>query len=177
MLGGLMVVLVGLGLVLLRIQAPERWPRRVARFVPVAIPAGMAVYYVGGIAFAASEAHKVVDGQSFGAAVSGLEPWAALVLVPAALAVLAGFGAYAFAAWRLTGRYRAAGRRLLKAAPAAYTGAIPRRVRRRKPAAIAGYELPMGLLGFPGVGWLFAGFPFTATILLILGPALAWAAI
>ena len=35
----------------------------------------------------------------------------------------------------------------------------------------------MGLLGFPGVGWLFAGFPFTATILLLAGPGVAWALI
>ena len=35
----------------------------------------------------------------------------------------------------------------------------------------------MGLLGFPGVGWLFAGFPLTATMLLLAGPAIAWAAI
>src|SRR5205085_674157 len=37
--------------------------------------------------------------------------------------------------------------------------------------------LPLGLMGFPGVGWLFAGFPFTASILLCAGPALAWAVI
>jgi hypothetical protein len=35
----------------------------------------------------------------------------------------------------------------------------------------------MGLLGFPGVGWLFAGFPVAALVLLTAGPALAWAAI
>ena len=35
----------------------------------------------------------------------------------------------------------------------------------------------MGLLGFPGVGWLFAGFPIAALVLLIVGPALAWAVI
>ena len=46
-----------------------------------------------------------------------------------------------------------------------------------QPAVLAGYELPVGLLGFPGVGWLFAGFPFTASILLLAGPALAWAVI
>jgi hypothetical protein len=137
----------------------------------------MAVYYAAGIAFAIVEAHDVANGQSFGAAVSSLEPWPALVLVPAALAVLIGFGAYAGAAWRMTRGYRAAGRLLMKRAPAIYTGKIPRRVRRRKPATMAGYEIPMGLLGFPGVGWLFAGFPFAATILLIAGPALAWAAI
>jgi hypothetical protein len=39
------------------------------------------------------------------------------------------------------------------------------------------YEVPMALLGFPGVGWLFAGFPVLGTILLLVGPAIAWAAI
>jgi hypothetical protein len=177
MLGGLMVVLMGLAFALLRLEAPERWPPRVVRIVPVAVPLGMAVYYGAGIAFAAVEAHQVGRGRGFGAAVAGLEPWAALVLVPAALAVLAGFGAFALAVWRMTAAYRAKAVARFRAAPAAYTGTIPRRVRRRRPAALAGYEMPMGLLGFPGVGWLFAGFPFTATILLIAGPALAWAAI
>jgi hypothetical protein len=35
----------------------------------------------------------------------------------------------------------------------------------------------MGLLGFPGVGWLFAGYPLAASALLLIGPAIAWAAI
>src|SRR3954453_3380365 len=177
MLGGLMVILIGLALALLRTQAGDSWPSSRVRFAPRAIAAGMAVYYAAGIAFAAVEAHDVTAGHSFGAAVHSLEPWPALVLVPAALAVLAGFWAYASAAWRMTPGYRALSRQLLKRAPAAYTGTIPRRVRRRKPAALAAYEVPMGLLGFPGVGWLFAGFPFAATIILIVGPALAWAAI
>jgi hypothetical protein len=177
MLGGLMVILVGLALALLRRQARGGWPVGAVRTVAIAVPAGMAVYYVAGIAFAAVEARQVADGQGFGRAVGSLEPWPAVVLVPAALAVLAGFGAFARAAWRMTAGYRESSRVLLKRAPAAYTGKIPRRVRRQKPAALAGYEVPMGLLGFPGVGWLFAGFPFTATILLIVGPALAWAAI
>ena len=33
----------------------------------------------------------------------------------------------------------------------------------------------MGVLGFPGVGWLFAGFPLQASVLLCAGPAFAWA--
>ena len=45
------------------------------------------------------------------------------------------------------------------------------------PAAVAAYEVPMGLLGFPGVGWLFAGYPLVGTALLLVGPAIAWAAI
>ncbi|MEA2361018.1 MAG: hypothetical protein QOD71_163 [Thermoleophilaceae bacterium] len=177
MLGGLMVILVGLALALVREHAGVPWPRRAARVVPFAVGGGMAVYYAAGIVFAALEADQVSHGLSFGAAVARLEPWEALVLVPAALGVLGGFSAYASATWSMTAGYRKAGRRRLNAAPAAYTGSIPRRVRRLKPAALAGYEIPMGVLGFPGVGWLFAGFPFTATILLIVGPALAWAVI
>jgi hypothetical protein len=135
----------------------------------------MAVYYAGGIAFSAVEARAVSGGGSFAAAVGRLEPWSALVLVPAACAVLAGFAGFLHAAWRGTALERAQGRRALAALPAAYSGRIPARVRRRSPAALAGYELPMGLLGFPGVGWLFAGFPLPATVLLLGGPAFAWA--
>ncbi len=62
-------------------------------------------------------------------------------------------------------------------ATAVYAGRVPKRVQRRSPAALAGYELPMALLGFPGIGWLFAGFPFAAAFLLLVGPVLAWAVI
>src|SRR5438093_1142956 len=110
-------------------------------------------------------------------AVTAVEPWQAFVLVPAACAVLIGFSAYARAAWRMTSAQRAAAREALRTTPARYTGKIPRRVRRRSPAALAGYELPLAVMGFPGVGWLFAGFPFTASILLLVGPAAAWAVV
>jgi len=168
MLAGLMVVLVGLALVTLGGRA---------RVVVTAVPAGMAVYYAGGLAFSAVEAHRVAAGRSFADSVRVLEPWQALVLVPAALAVLVGFFAFARAVWRLTEQQRAEGRAAIAAAPGLYTGKIPKRVRRRSPAALAAYELPLGLMGFPGMGWLFAGFPFTASILLCAGPALAWAVI
>jgi len=174
MLGGLMVILVGLALGLLR-DAGGAWRDRPVRVALVAVPAGVGAYYAAGIAFSAAEAHDVANGSTFGAAVRSLEPWEALVLVPAAAAVLTGFAAYAHATWRLTARQRREGRAELAAAPARYTGKIPNRVRRRSPAALAGYELPLGVLGFPGVGWLFAGFPFTASVLLLAGPAFAWA--
>ena len=116
-------------------------------------------------------------GASFHDAVARLEPWTALVLVPVALAVLAGFSSYAISAWRMTAAQRLAGAKAIIEAPEVFTGRIPRRVRGRSPAAIAGYELPMALLGFPGIGWLFAGFSFTASVLLLAGPALTWAVI
>ena len=77
----------------------------------------------------------------------------------------------------MTALRRAEGREALRRAPGDYTGRIPNRVRRRSPAALAAYELPLGVMGFPGVGWLFAGFPFTASILLLGGPAFTWAVI
>src|SRR4029079_683392 len=134
-------------------------------------------YYVFGVAFSALEADRVAAGASYASAVSGLEPWGAAVTVPAALVVLAGFWSYSRLAVSMTARQRDEGRRAIAALPGRYTGTIPMRVRRRSPAALAAYELPLGLMGFPGVGWLFAGFPLTASILLMVGPAITWAAI
>jgi hypothetical protein len=176
MLGGLMVILVGVALTLLTRLGARARPG-LARATLVGVVGGTAVYYAAGMTFSALEAHEVSDGRTFATAVAGLEPWQALILVPAAFAVLCGFGAYAGACWSMTARQRRAGRRAVAAAPAVYAGRIPRRVRRRSPAALAGYELPMALLGFPGIGWLFAGFPFVAAILLLAGPVLAWAVV
>src|SRR5881275_1484731 len=176
MLGGLMVLLIGIVFAALR-GAGAELPLRRARFVVAAVGAGVGVYYVSGVAFSAVEAHRVAAGASYASAVSGLEPWQALVAVPAALVVLAGFWSYSRTAVSMTARQRDEGRRAIAELPGRYTGRIPRRVRRRSPAALAGYELPLGLMGFPGVGWLFAGFPFTASILLMAGPVLAWAVI
>jgi hypothetical protein len=176
MLGGLMVILVGVALALLAELGARSRPR-LARTALIGVAAGTAVYYAAGIVFSALEAHEVANGRTFAAAVAGLEPWPALLLAPAALAMLGGFGAYAVASWSMSARQRRAGRRALAAAPAVYAGRVPKRVRRRSPAALAGYELPMALMGFPGVGWLFAGFPFVAAMLLLVGPVLAWAVI
>jgi cytochrome c oxidase cbb3-type subunit 1 len=176
MLGGLLAMLIGLALALLARLGGE--PVVKAERVAVAcIAVGVATYYGAGIETSVAEAHDVAGGATFHEAVARLEPWAALLLVPAALAVLAGFGAYAVSAWKMTARQRLAGAKTIIEAPEVFTGRIPRRVRRRSPAAIAGYELPMALLGFPGVGWLFAGFSFTASVLLLSGPAITWAVI
>jgi hypothetical protein len=176
MLGGLMLLLAGLALGALELLGARR-PARRTTLVLALVPLGVGVYYAAGVAFSAAEAHSVAAGRTFAAAVSALEPWQSLVLVPAALVTLAGFTAFAAAVWPMTARQRAAGRVALAAAPRVYSGKIPKRVARRSPAALAGYELPLGLMGFPGVGWLFAGFPLTASILLMVGPALTWAVI
>jgi hypothetical protein len=166
MLAGLMVLLIGAALTLLR---------RPARRPVALVPVGMGIYYTAGIAFSVVEIHRMEHGVEFDTAVRSLEPWSALVLVPAALVVLAGFVSFARATWRGTARERAAGRATIAAAPEVFAGRIPARARRLSPAKLAAYELPMGVLGFPGVGWLFAGFPLQASVLLCGGPALAWA--
>ena len=176
MLGGLMLLLAGLALGALELLGARR-PERRTRLVLTLVPLGIGAYYAAGVAFSAVEAHRIAAGHTFAAAVSALEPWESLVLVPAALIVLAGFTAFAAAIWPMTARQRTAGRVAFAAAPHVYSGKIPKRVARRSPAAMAGYELPLGLMGFPGVGWLFAGFPLTASILLMAGPALTWAVI
>jgi hypothetical protein len=176
MLGGLMMMLIGTTLAVL--LALGGAPRPTAtRLAARAIPAGVGVYYAAGIAFSAVEAHRVARGSSFSAAVGALEPWTVLVLVPAAAVAGAGFAAFAHAAWTMTAAQRGASRQALAALPHAYAGRIPLRVRRRRPASVAAYELPLGVLGFPGLGWLFGGFPVTGSVLLLCGPPVAWAVI
>jgi hypothetical protein len=183
MLGGLMVLLVGAALALLvLVGAPRdlvaqshKVGARASTTALAGIAGGVALYYASGIVFSGLEAHAVAGGRTYGAAVSRFEPWAALVLVPAALAILAGFAAYARAVWALTASQRRDARRALAGLPRRFSGPVPKRVRRRSPASVAVWELPLGVMGFPGLGWLFAGFPLTASVLLLAGPALAWA--
>jgi hypothetical protein len=176
MLGGLLAMLIGLTLALLAQLggAPVLWAERAAL---AGVGLGVATYYGVGIETSVAEAHDVAGGATFHDAVARLEPWLALLLVPAALAVLAGFGSFAVSTWRMTALQRRAGAQAIVSAPEVFTGRVPRRVRKRSPAALAGYELPMALLGFPGIGWLFAGFSLTASVLLLAGPALTWAVI
>jgi hypothetical protein len=176
MLGGLLAMLVGLALALLAQLGGRRAPRA-ERVALAGIAVGVATYYGVGLETSVVEAHDVAGGATFHDAVSRLQPWAALLLVPAALAVLTGFGSFAVSAWRMTARQRRAGAQAIIEAPAVFTGRIPRRVRGRSPAVLSGYELSMGLLGFPGIGWLFAGFSFTASVLLLCCPAITWAVI
>ena len=110
MLGGLLVMLVGLTLALLAQLGGER-VLRAERIALVGVALGVATYYAVGIETSAVEAHDVAGGATFHAAVTRLEPWVALLLVPAALAVLTGFSAYAVSAWRMTARQRLAGTR------------------------------------------------------------------
>src|SRR5437764_2772336 len=176
MLAGLMVLLIGVALTAIDpAESAVSYGR--ARRMALLIGAGVGAYYASGIVISAVEAHAVAGGRTYESAVTSLEPWAALVAVPAALVVLTGFILYARAAFAATRVERAAGKQALVTLPTRYAGKLPNRVRRRSPAALAGYELPLGLMGFPGVGWLFAGFPFTASILLMAGPAIAWAVI
>jgi cytochrome c oxidase cbb3-type subunit 1 len=176
MLGGLLTMLIGVTLALLA-QLGGSPVARAERAALLGIGFGVATYYGVGLETSIVEAHDVSRGATFHDAVARLEPWSALLLVPAALAVLTGFSCFAVSAWRMTARQRRAGAEAIVAAPEMFTGRIPRRVRRRSPAALAGYELPMALLGFPGIGWLFAGFSFTASVLLLAGPAVTWAVI
>ncbi len=176
MIGGLMVLLLGLSLAVL-VELGGAWRPKRVRLAVAGVGVGMACYYGAGIAFAAFEAHRITGGGTFAGAVSAAEPWQGLLLVPAALAVCTGFVAYAAAVWPMTAKQRDEGLAAIANAPAAFTGKVPLRVVRRGPAATAAYELPLGLLGFPGLGWLFAGFPFTASILLLTGPALTWAVV
>ena len=83
MLGGLLAMLIGLTLALLAQLGGARvvWAERAAL---AGIGLGVATYYGVGIETSIVEAHDVARGATFHDAVARLEPWAALLLVPAA---------------------------------------------------------------------------------------------
>ena len=99
------------------------------------------------------------------------------MLVPAALAVLVGFWGYARAAWAMTASQRAAGREAVRCAPARLQRQNPAPGAAPQPRRARRLRAPAALMGFPGVGWLFAGFPLAASILLMPGPATTWAGV
>ena len=159
MLGGLMVILIGAALVArcpgatARVRRASIARRRRRRGWPCTTPAGSLSRRV--------EAHRVAGGGSFGSAVAALEPWQALVLVPAARCRRSSASARTRA---LPGARRP---------PTAQTGgrwlaARARGVRRsRSRSACAGAARPrslstrcrMGLLGFPGRRLALRGLP------------------
>src|SRR4029453_13283127 len=99
MLGGLLAMLIGLTLALLAQLggAPVAWAERAAL---VGIGLGLATSQGVGVETSVAEAHGVSGGATFHDAVARLEPWAALLLVPAVLAVLAWFGSFAGSSMR-----------------------------------------------------------------------------
>ena len=177
MLGGLMVILIGLAL------APHAGSRlrvaaaRDARLGVVA--AGMAVYYGGGIAFSAVAAHRVAGGGTFGArsprssrgrrSCSCRPPWPSRRRLRR---VRARRVARDRAPTARTGRGVCGARR--RPTPAASPSGCAGAALRRSPATSCRWACS----AFPGVGWLFAGFPFAGIgRSCSSGRRIAWAAI
>jgi hypothetical protein len=54
---------------------------------------------------------------------------------------------------------------------------MPERLKRVPARYVVGIEFMLGLLGFPGAGWLFAGQALPGLALLLMGPGIVWAAL
>ena len=115
--------------------------------------------------------------QSFAAAVSALEPWQSLVLVPAALLVLVGFAAFAAAAWRMTERQRAAGRASIAAAPARLLGHDPAARAAPEPGGARRLRAAAGAARLPRRRLALRRLPADRLDPAAGGPALTWAVI
>ena len=178
MLGGLMLLLIGLALVALREPgAPGRRAGRGGRWS--AFRRGWASTTRPGSRSRRSRRIASLAAASFGVrgrgarALAGARARARRARRARRLRRLRG------AAWRDDRRASAprAGRRSRRR-PRRLHGHDPDRVRRRSPAALAGYELPLGLTGLPRAS--AGSSPASrspASILLMAGPAITWAII
>ena len=140
---------------------------------------GIAVYYAAGVTFSAVAAHRVARRRVL--RVRGRGARAVAVARARARPPLARArrlrrlrrGGVAHDGAPARGGACRARRGACASTRARSRGACDGAARRRSPAT----SCRSGLMGFPGVGWLFAGFPLTASILLLVGPALTWAVI
>ena len=167
-------MLIGLALASARARG-ARWSRATRAALLGDRPRCRDVYYGVGIESSAVEAHDVAGGATFRRVAR-----ARAVGRPPARSCRAGRAGRvrcrsrgSLADDRAAARSRA---RSDRRCARGVTGRIPRRVRRRSPAALAGYELPMGLLGFPGSAGSSRA-SRSRLVLLLGGPGLDWAVI
>ncbi len=90
---------------------------------------------------------------------------------------LAGFLTFALHAFQATSAYRQALRARLRFLRSAGARPSPLALLELPRSQVLLIEFLAALFGFPGFGWLFAGYTLSAVLLLYIGPAVAWALI
>ncbi|MEZ4680280.1 MAG: hypothetical protein R2932_39280 [Caldilineaceae bacterium] len=175
MVGGVLLALIGLVYLLLPELVGQPVDRWLARLSLAGISSGIAGYYIVTVAAGLARYGYMRQGLDVVQSAAQLG-WAAPVLLTVtSLPMLIGYGAFALAVFRATRSYRRAMVAEWRLAPARFSGPTPARLRRIPVFQVLGMELIGGCVGWPGLGWLYAGQALPGVTLLLLGPAIAWA--
>jgi heme/copper-type cytochrome/quinol oxidase subunit 1 len=175
MIGGVLLALIGVVYLLLPELVGEAADRRLVRRSLLTIGGGISAYYLATLTTGLLRYQLLIRGLDDGQAASGLGIIPPLALTLTALPLLAGFLTFGVAIYRVTRAYRRDMATEMRVAPARFSGPMPERLKRIPSRFVLGMEFVGGLLGWPGLGWLYAGQAMPAIGLLLVGPAVAWA--
>lgn len=177
MLGGVLLVLMGVCYLLTPRLTGHEVEQRLVRLSLYGVGGGVFAYYLATLLTGLARLDRLRSGLSNTAAAERVGWWGPLLLTATAVPVLVGFSAFGLGLLRATRAYRADVAEEWRSTPRRINGPMPERLKRVPARYIVGVELMLGLFGFPGAGWLFAGQALPGVALLIIGPGIAWAAL
>jgi hypothetical protein len=175
MIGGAIVAL----LAAMLIAAPDllggALRPRVGTRTAALVGAGIAIYYLSALGSAFVAGVAVQGGASFGAAAATVPPVGPLGMAAGGVLLLVAFGLLARDAWRVSERSRQAALDTLRVTVGRYDSSNAPWRARVPIRNYIGAEVIGALAGFPGIGWIMAGWPIVGIPLAFCGPATSWA--
>lgn len=177
MIGGIMLALTGVVYMLVPELTGAQIPQRLRRINLYGVACGIAGYYVVVLSSGLIRAGYLRQGMNDAQAAAQLGWVAPALMLATAVPILIGYIAFGAAMWGATHAYRRDWLARWRDSFGQYTGPLPPRVEKMPILAIVAIEFFGGMMGFPGLGWLYAGQAIIGVFLLCAGPAVAWALI
>lgn len=177
MIGGVLLALMGVVHVLLPELAGATVSEKLRRMNLYGVAGGVAGYYVVVLSSGLVRATYLRQGMTDAESAARLGWVAPVLMLVTALPMLVGYGAFGAGVWQATRAYRADWFARWRDALSTYSGPLPPRVQKIPTPFILAMEFFAALMGFPGLGWLYAGQALLGVALMCLGPATAWALI
>lgn len=175
MIGGVLLPLIGLVYYLLPELTGRTASYKLRRLSLIGISFGIAGYYALTLLSGLKRMDYMVHGMTSVQAAAQLSWIVPLGLFVIAIPVLVGFSAFALAVYRATQEFRTEFSADFHRIPVRFSGPMPKSLHRIPPMYMIMVEAVGALMGWPGLGWLFAGQMMVGVALLIIGPAITWA--
>jgi hypothetical protein len=175
MIGGVLLALIGLVYLLLPELLGVQTERRLRRVTLFSLGGGIGAYYLTTLTTGLMRYVYLWRGLDNVQAAARLGWVAPALLLLTALPMLVGYLAFGLALWRATPAYRADWLHSLRTLPTRYSGPGTRWQRRAPAFYFLAIEAISAGTGFPGLGWMLAGYALPGLPLLLAGPGIAWA--
>lgn len=177
MIGGIVLALLGVVLMMLPDLVGAGVSQRLRRVTLYGVASGIVSYYVVVLVSGLIRGSYLRQGMTDAQAAAQLGWAAPTLMLLTALPMFIGYCGFGLGLWRATREYRSDWLARWRESYAAYSGPLPERVKKIPMPLIVLIEIFASLSGFPGLGWLYSGQALMGVMLMVLGPAVAWALI